>query len=110
MIYEYHKLDDAQDADFGVENILAVQLVGDKLHKLLNDRNSVSGALLKPLMLRQLRKSQQMKEETAHYDRALLGTYNNSYDYLCRRLVRRTELNRQQQFRDNILAHLQMGR
>ena len=39
----------------------------------------------------------------------LPGTYDNSYDYLCLCLARRTELNRQQQFRGNILAHQRRG-
>ena len=64
LVYEYEKLDEAQNAVFGIEDILAVQLVGDKLQKVLNDWNNilaghgapVTKALLKPLMLRQLRK------------------------------------------------------
>ena len=70
MVYDYQGLDEAQNAGFGIETILAVQLVGDKLPKFLNDWNSilagqvapVSEALLKHLMLRQLRKRLQLKE------------------------------------------------
>jgi hypothetical protein len=88
MVYEYHKLDESQGSVFSMENILAVHLVGDKLQKFLNDWNYIlsgqgkplSKAVLKPLLLRELRKSPQLKEEIAHYDRALPGTKDNSYD------------------------------
>ena len=103
VAYEYHTLDVAQSAVLGIENIVAVQLVGDKLQKLLSDWNSilagqgapVAKAMLKPLMIRQLRKSQRLKEEIARYGRALPRTYDNSNDWVYRCLVRRTELKRQ---------------
>ena len=90
MVYEYHKLDESQNAVYNMENILAVQLKGDTLQKLLNDWNStlagqgtsISKGILKPWLLRELRKSPQLKEGNAHYDRALPGTPDNSYDYL----------------------------
>ena len=83
----------------------------------LNDWNYIlsgqgkplSKAVLKPLLLRELRKSPQLKEEIAHYDRSLPGTKDNSYDYLYNILSRRIELNRQQQFRASLIAHQAKG-
>ena len=88
MVYDYHKLDETQHAVYNFENILAVTLKGDKLQTLLNDWNSIlagqgtsiSKKILKPLLLRELRKSPQLKEDIAHYDRAKPGTEDNSYD------------------------------
>ena len=118
MVYEYHRLDESQGSVFSMENILAVHLVGDKLQKFLNDWNYIlsgqgkplSKALLKPLLLRELRTSAQLKEEIAHYDRSLPGTKDNSYDYLYSVLSCRIELNRQQQFRASLIAHQANGR
>ena len=70
---------------------------------------SISKKILKPLLLRELRKSPQLKEDIAHYDRAKPDTEDNSYDYLYRTLCRRIELNRQQQFRATLLAHQAKG-
>ena len=117
MLYDYHKLDETQHAVYNFENILAVTLKGDKLQKFLNDWNStlagqgtsITKKILKPLLLRELRKSPQLKEEIAHYDRAKPNTEDNSYDYLYRALCRRIELNRQQQFRATLLAHQAKG-
>jgi hypothetical protein len=41
LVYEYHKLDESQGSVFTIENIMAVHLVGDKLHKFLNDWNLI---------------------------------------------------------------------
>ena len=90
VVYEYHRIDETQNAAFTVENNLAVQLVGDKLQNMLNDRthtrachgNPAPMVLLKPLLLRQLPKSPQLKEEVAHYERSMPGTFDHSYNYL----------------------------
>ena len=44
-------------------------------------------------------------EGIAQYDRALPGASDHSYDWLFQCLVRRTELNWQQPFREYTLAH-----
>ena len=70
MIYEFHKMDETQNAVFAVENIPACQLVGDKLLKFLTGWNStlagqgssVPKVFLKPFRFRQLRRSPQPME------------------------------------------------
>ena len=57
-------------------------------------------AFLKPLLLRQLCTTPQL---------AMIGPYNNSYSYAYCSLVRRIELDRQQQLRTSILAHQSKG-
>ena len=41
LVYECQKRDEAQNAVFGIENILAAQMVGDKLQQFLNDSESI---------------------------------------------------------------------
>ena len=117
VVYEYHRIYETQIAVFTIENNLAIQLVGDKLQNLLNDwihplachGTPTPKVILKPLLLRQLPKSAQLKEEIAHYERSMPGSFDNSYNHMCRSLVRRIELNRQQQLRASILAHMGEG-
>ena len=117
VVYEYHRIYETQIAVFTIENNLAIQLVGDKLQNLLNDwihplachGTPAPKVILKPLLLRQLPKSAQLKEEIAHYERSMPGSFDNSYNHMCRSLVRRIELNRQQQLRASILSHMGEG-
>ena len=89
MFYDFQRLDETQNAVFTVESIMACQLVGDKLQKVLFDWNStlagqgdpVPNVFLMPLRLRQLRKRPQPKGGNAQYDRALPGTFE--YPYIC---------------------------
>ena len=70
MVYEFHKLDETQNSVYSIEHIMYCTLVGDKLQKCLNDWNntlagqgtSISQNILKPLLLRELRKGPQLKE------------------------------------------------
>ena len=67
---------------FDIENILSITLKGDKLAKFLQDWDTVlagqaepiSETSLKPLLHRQLLVSPSLKEEMAHYERALPGS------------------------------------
>jgi hypothetical protein len=87
MVYEYHKLDETQNELFTIDNILAIQLAGDKLQKFLSDWNNIAAGqgapadktLLKPLLLRQVRNSPRLKDDIAHYGRAVPGTCDISY-------------------------------
>ena len=87
LVYESHKLDEAIGQVFDVENIFSTTLKGDKLAKFLQDWDTVlagqaepiSETILKPLLHRQLLLSHSLKEEMAHYERALPGSDDKTY-------------------------------
>ena len=98
---------------FDIENIFCTTLKGDKLAKFLQDWDTVLAgqgetvpeSILKPLLHRQLLLSPSLKEEMAHYERALPGSADKTYAYLYRVLCRRVELNRQDSNRKALLSH-----
>jgi hypothetical protein len=113
MIYEAHKLNEEIGQVFDIENILSTTFKGDKLAKFLQDWDTVlagqiapvSELILKPLLHRQLMNSPSLKEEMAHYERALPDSDDKTYAYLYKVLRRRVELNRQEGNRRAITAH-----
>jgi hypothetical protein len=97
MIFEAHKLNEEIGQVFDIENILSTSLKGDKLAKFLQGWDTVlagqivpvSELILKPLLHRQLMSSPSLKEEMAHYERALPDSDDKTYAYLYKVLRRR---------------------
>ena len=116
-MYESHTLDEVLGQVFDIENIVSTTLKGDKLAKFLQDWDTVlagqaepiSEAILKPLLHQQLLTSPSLKEELAHYERALPGSEDKTYAYLYRVLRRRVELSRQDSNRKARLSHHASG-
>ena len=79
MVYESHKLDEAIGQVFDIENVFSTTLKGDNLAIFLQGWGTVLAGqaapireiILKPLLHRQLLNSASLKEELAHYERAL---------------------------------------
>ena len=103
MVYESHKLDEAIGQVFDIENVSSTTLKGDHVAEFLQGWDSVlagqvepiSEIILKPLLHRQLLNSASLKEEMAHYERALPDSDDTTYAALYKVLRRRVELNRQ---------------
>ena len=113
LVYDYNKRDEANGALFTLKDILHAELKGDTLAKFKNDRDATftrqnkpleEDEVLKPLLLRQLRRSGQLKEELTHYERAEPGSEPKTYAFLYNCLTWRIELNRQNNNRSALVA------
>jgi hypothetical protein len=95
MVYEHYKLNEELGAVYDINDLMAVTLKGDsKLEHFLITWDATLAVIkippgrdvYEPLFLNQLRKSQALKEEIAHYDRSERGDANGhrSYEVLYR--------------------------
>ena len=88
MVYEYYNMDEGAGAMYDVEDLFAVELKGDNLEGFLNTYDHTLAGLVedpgekmrKPILLKQLRKSNHLKMELAAYE--LLPPEEKTHEWL----------------------------
>jgi hypothetical protein len=103
MVHDYHKYDEEIGALYDYQDLLSVRLKNDScLESFMNSWDSVLAGmrvtpaeeLLEVLFLAQLRHSQMLKEELAHYDRSKKGSEARTYAFLMESVRRYLERQR----------------
>jgi len=103
MVRDYHKYDEEIGALYDYQDLLSVRLKNDsQLESFMNSWDSVLAGmrvtpaeeLLEVLFLAQLRHSQVLKEEIAHYDRSKKGSESRTYAFLLESVRRYLERQR----------------
>ena len=94
MVYAYYQLDEGAGAMYDVEDLFAVELRGDNLEAFLNAHDHRLAGLIedpgekmrKPILLKQLCRSNHLKMELAAYE--LLPPDEKTHGWLYRALQR----------------------
>ena len=118
IIYEYMRVSELAGALYDLSDLMAVRLNQDKLESFLNTwESTLTGMKQLPdpntkevLFLKQLRRSDSMKVEIAHYDRADVGTPDHSYEFLMNSVKKLIQRRRQEHNRKEIELYLGGGK
>ena len=110
MVYQAMKVSEQAGALFDITDLMAVRLNGDKLEGFLNSWDAtLTGMRSVPdpqtkeaLFLKQLKRSESMKVETAHYERHEIDHPDHSYEFLLSAVKRIIQKRRQDANRKNI--------
>ena len=110
MVYQAMKVSEQAGALFDITDLMAVRLNGDKLEGFLNSWDAtLTGMRSVPdpqtkeaLFLKQVKRSESMKVEIAHYERHEIDHPDHSYEFLLSAVKRIIQKRRQDANRKNI--------
>ena len=118
LIYRYFEINEEAGVIYSITDLMAVRWLGDeKIETFLNSWIAVlSGMREEPplrvkeeLFLEQMRKSQVLREEVAHYDRVEKGDPDKTYDFLVKSIRKFLERKRHRQNRQDMVKALSGG-
>jgi hypothetical protein len=114
MISDYYKLDDNKDLEYTMADLQRVKFKDDRTmeafwnswNKCLNrvNKDCVQEAFIERMFFDQIKKSQVLKEDIAHYNRQEVGHEHKNRTYLNRCVVRYLERIRKDANRDEVNA------